>query len=64
MTNDKGAKAPQTAAQRKKKQRDGLRAKGFVMVRFPELWVAPAVAAKIQTACAVIIANAKNEECS
>lgn len=62
MIRGKGAKAPQTSAQRKKSQRARNRAAGLVMVKFPELWVEPAVAAKIQTACAVIIANAKNGE--
>ncbi len=37
--NNKGAKAPQSAAQRKAKQRAGLEAKGLVMVIFPETWV-------------------------
>ena len=38
------------------------KAAGLVMVKFPELWLMPEVAAKIQSECAVIIANAKNEE--
>jgi len=39
LTKDKGAKAPQSSAQRKAAQRARLEAKGLVMVIFPETWV-------------------------
>lgn len=57
MSKDKGAKAPQSAAQRKKKQRDGLRAKGLVMVRFPETWVTQDQAKQIEFKTAQVIAQ-------
>lgn len=57
MISDKGAKAPQTSAQRKKKQRDGLRAKGLVMARFPETWVEPEQAKQIEFKTAQVIAQ-------
>ncbi len=46
-----------TAAQRKKKQRDGQRAKGLVMVRFPETWVEPEQAKQIEFKTAQVIAQ-------
>lgn len=48
MSNDNGAKAPQSVAQRKAKQRAGLEAKGLVMVIFPETWVKPDQALEIR----------------
>ena len=57
MSNDKGAKAPQSAAQRKAKQRAGLKAKGLVMVIFPETWVTPEQAKQIEYKTAQVIAG-------
>ena len=48
MNKEKGAKAPQSAAQRKAAQRARLKAKGLVPVRFPELWVTPEQAREIE----------------
>lgn len=50
-------KAPQSAAQRKAKQREGLKARGLVMVIFPETWVTTEQAAKIEFKAAQIIAQ-------
>lgn len=57
MTKEKGAKAPQSAAQRKAKQRAGLKAQGLVMVIFPETWVTTEQAAKIEFKAAQVIAQ-------
>lgn len=50
-----GAKAPQSAAQRKAAQRDKLKAKGLKMVVFPETWAAEEKAQEIKIRCAKII---------
>jgi hypothetical protein len=48
MNNEKGAKLPQSAAQRKAAQRARSKAAGLVLVRFPELWTHPERAAEIE----------------
>jgi hypothetical protein len=47
-SKEKGAKAPQSAAQRKAAQRARLKAQGLVSVKFPELWVTPEQAREIE----------------
>lgn len=57
MSNEKGVKAPQSAAQRKAAQRARLKAHGLVKVRFPETWVMPTQAKQIEFKTAQIIAQ-------
>lgn len=55
MSNENGAKAPQTEAQRKAAQRARSKAAGLVKVRFPELWVSPERAAHIEASLAELL---------
>mgnify|MGYP000476402523 CR=1 FL=1 len=57
MINGKGAKAPQTPAQRKAKQRKSQKAKGLEMVIFPEIWATREQCEKIKIRCAQVITS-------
>ena len=48
MASNAGVKAPLSAAQRKAAQRERLKAKGLVKVKFPEMWVTPEQAKEIE----------------
>ena len=60
-SNDKGVKAPQSAAQRKAKQRKLLKSKCLKMVIFPEIWATAEQCEKIKFRCAQVIANVLSE---
>jgi len=57
VTPSQQVKSPQSAAQRKAAQRARLKAQGFVMVKFPETWVTPEQAKKIEYKTAQVIAG-------
>ena len=57
MPNEKGAKAPQSAAQRKAAQRARLKGKGLARVKFPEIWVTLEQAKQIEVKTANVIAQ-------
>jgi hypothetical protein len=55
--NDIGAKAPKSNAERKAAQRARLKEEGLARVKFPEIWVTPEQAKRIEVKTANVIAQ-------